>query len=662
MLQAASQHTVHRSGMKPHKVPSKQLQTAEKAWQEGVALSRKGQHAAACVQFEKAVKLNPQDSLFWTNYANSLNKLGRWDSAIDAARHATQADPCSLIANQMLAQLHRDRRQHEQALDVLRSLPASVKRDARHHLLIGACLSDMGQHKEAVQEFLSSLMLKHDSREAYSQMGFCLGRLRQHREAAECFRTLNVLEPTLLSAAMYAPHYSAWACDWDGVDADRNSLADTIDRLHEGADQEAISPFCLLSITDDAQLQKAVAVWDMRRYAHVKPMARSDFPKRDPQARIRVGMVSSDFHHHATSMLLAEVLEKLDRENFEIFLYSHGIDDGSDLRKRVVAAADHFIECGPMKPHEQAEAIRADRIDVLFELKGFTLDSRLATFAFRAAPIQVAWLGYPGTCGAPFIDYIIGDPIVTPLSAQENYTENIAQMPVTYQPNDTTRHRDVTRTRAECGLPEDAFVFGCFNQSYKYTREVFDSWCRILNRVPNSVLWLLVPDEPVRAQLRKEARQRGISPERLYFANFEKTHRHRQRLALADIALDTFPCGGHTTTSDTLWAGVPVLSLMGQTFASRVAGSLLNAVNLPELVCDNATEYEDKAVALALDRTRLSQVREGLLAARDTAPLFDSTRFATDLGNLLQRMVARSDQGLDPAPLPAIHTEQEGQA
>ncbi len=662
MLSAASQHTVQRSGMKPHKAPSKQLQSAEKAWQEGVTLSRKGQHAAACLQFEKAVKLNPKDSLFWTNYANALSKARRWDEAVQAAIKATQADPESLIANQMLAQLYRDRRQNQQALDVLRTLPVDVKRDARHHLMMGACLSDMGEHKEAVQEFLSSLIFKHDSREAYSQMGFSLGRLRQHREAAECFRILNELEPTLLAAAMYAPHYSAWACDWDGVDADRTRLADTIDRLHDGASQDAISPFCLLSITDDPQLQKLAAAWDMRRYEHVKPMARIDFPKRDPHARIRVGMVSSDFHHHATSMLLAEVLEKLDRKKFEIFLYSHGIDDESDLRKRVVTAADHFIECGPMKPHEQAEAIRADRIDVLFELKGFTLDSRLATFAFRAAPIQVAWLGYPGTCGAPFIDYIIGDPVVTPLSAQENYTENIAQMPVTYQPNDTTRHRDVTRTRAECGLPENAFVFGCFNQSYKYTREVFDSWCRILKRVPNSVLWLLVPDEPVRVQLRKEAQRRGISLDRLYFANFEKTHRHRQRLALADIALDTFPCGGHTTTSDTLWAGVPVLSLMGQTFASRVAGSLLSAVGLPELICANASEYEDKTVALALDRARLTQVRDSLLAARDTAPLFDSTRFANDMGDLLQRMVERSDQGLGPAPLPAAHTEQEGQA
>ncbi|MGE5451561.1 MAG: tetratricopeptide repeat protein [Acidobacteriota bacterium] len=658
MVRSAARQAGHKIGGISPKHANQHVQAAHKAWTEGAALTKQGQHAAACHKYEQAVQLEPRDALYRTNYASALNKIGRWDDAVAQARQAVELDPCSLIANQLLAQLHRDRRMHEQALTILQSLPDSVPKDAQHHLLIGACLSDMGKHKEAIPSFLNCLTLKVDSREAYTQMGFCLAKLRQYKQAAECFRTITTLEPTLLSAALYAPHYRAWACDWDGVDEERNRLADTIDRLTEDVEGEAISPFCLLSITDDAELQKWMAMWDMRRYRPIKAAERSSFPKRDLNARIRVGMVSSDFHHHATSMLLVEVLEKLDRSRFEIFLYSHGIDDGSDLRKRVVASADHFIECGPMKPREQAAAIRGDRIDILFELKGFTLDTRIATFAFRCAPIQVAWLGYPGTCGAPFIDYIVGDPVVTPMSAQHFYTEHIAQMPVTYQPNDTSRHRDVTRTRAECGLPEGALVFGCFNQSYKVTREIFDSWCRILQRVPNSVLWLLVPDDSVRDQLRKEATRRGIDASRLYFANFEKTDRHRQRLALADIALDTFPCGGHTTTSDTLWAGVPVVSLMGNTFASRVAGSLLSAVHLSELACTTAQAYEDTAVSLATDRVRLQKMRADLLASRDTAPLFDSTRFAKDLGELMLRMVERNDQGLDPAPLPAL----EGQA
>lgn len=653
MLHAGAHQQLKRTGTKAHKRTIQRVNEAEQAWKEGVALTKARQHQAAVDKFAQAVKLQPEDPLYWTNYASALNKIGRWSDAVEAARKATQLDPDSLIGNQLLAQLHRDRRQHQDALDILQSLPAAVTRDARHHLLMGACLSDMGRHQEAIPEFLACLSLKHDSREAYSQMGFSLAKLRQHKQAAECFRTISILEPSLLSAALYAPHYRAWACDWNGLDEDKNRLADVIDRQHPGVDSEAISPFCLLSFSDDPGLQRAVAEWDMRRYQHVKPNDRKAFAKRDPNARIRVGMVSCDFHHHATSMLLVEVLEKLDRNRFEIFLYSHGIDDQSDLRKRVVATADHFIECGPMKPQEQAAAIQADRIDILFELKGFTLDSRLATFAFRPAPIQVAWLGYPGTCGAPFIDYIIGDPLVTPIAAQPFYSENIAQMPVTYQPNDTSRTKEASRTRLECGLPADALVFGCFNQSYKFTRDMFGSWCRILKKVPGSILWLLVPDEPVRQQLRVEAGRRGVDPSRLYFADFEKTERHRRRLPLIDVALDTFPCGGHTTTSDTLWAGVPVVSLMGQTFASRVAGSLLNAVGLSDLICTTPEQYESKAIELATHAEVRTALKNQLMEARDTAPLFDSTRFAQDLGQLMLRMVERQDQGLDPAPLPA---------
>lgn len=658
MLRASAPHAGRKTGMKPPKAGKHAKPTAETCWKEGVTLSRQGQHGQACEQFARAVQLNPRDALYWTNYASALNKCCRWDDAVAAARRGVEIDPESLIANQLLAQLHRDRRLHAEALSILRSLPETVAKDAQHHLLMGACLSDMGEHKDAVDAFLNCIALRYDHHEAYTQLGFSLAKLRQYKQAAECFRTVTTLEPNLLSAALYAPHYRAWACDWAGVDEEKTRLADALDRLTEDTQNEAISPFCLLSVTDDAELLKFLATWDMRRYRHVKPAALSSFPKRDPHARIRVGMVSCDFHHHATTMLLVEVLEKLDRNRFEVFLYSHGIDDQSDLRKRMVATADHFIECGPMKPKEQADVIRADHIDILFELKGFTLDTRLATFAYRPAPIQVAWLGYPGSCGAPFIDYIIGDPVVTPMGAQHFYTEHIAQMPVTYQPNDTSRHRDATRTRAECGLPDNALVFGSFNQSYKVTRDVFDSWCRILKRVPNSVLWLLIPEQVTQDVLRQEALRRGVEPSRLYFAKFEKTDKHRQRLGLADIALDTYPCGGHTTTSDTLWAGVPVVSLMGDTFASRVAGSLLNAVHLGDLACSSWQRYEDMAVGLALDSSRLQEVRQGLLDCRDTAPLFDSTRFAKDLGDLMLRMVDRSDRGLEPAPLPAL----EGQA
>lgn len=625
---------------------------AHASWKQGLSNAKSGDWLSACACYKDAVESAPGDALYWLNYANALSKLGQRSDAIDAAKRSIELDPTSSVAYRVLAQAYRELRRLDDAISVLDSLPAGVERDAQHHVLRGACLAELHRHQEAVEAFICALQLSDDNRDAYSQLGFSFRALRQHAEAAECFRTLVILNPKALDMALYAVHFSAWVCDWDAVDQDKARLADVIDGLNDSDVTEPISPFCLLSVSDDAELQKWMAVWDMRRYAHLTGV-QFEGGVRDASKRIRVGMVSCDFHHHATSMLLVEVLERLDRNKFEVFLYSHGPDDGSALRQRIVASADHFVECGVMSPKEQAARIRGDRIDVLFELKGFTQDTRLATFAYRPAPVQVAWLGYPGTCGAPFIDYIIGDPLVTPLTAQGNYTECIAQMPVCYQPNDSSRHKEFTRSRADYGLPSDATVLACFNQSYKITRELFDSWCRILQRVPTAVLWLLVPDEPVRQRLRREAVLRGVDPSRLYFANFEKTNIHRQRIALADLALDTFPCGGHTTTSDTLWSGVPVVSLMGQTFASRVAGSLLSAVGLPELICESFSEYENTVVTLAYEHGRRESLRQALLNARDHAALFDSAKFAKDLGGLIERMVNRLDQCLKPAPLPA---------
>lgn len=658
MLRGAVHQSGQQASMRASRPKTKNEVRAEKLWSQGVAWTRQKQHGKACECYEQATKLVPGDALYWTNYASALNKLSRSDEAIAACQRAQQLDDQSIVANQLLAQIHRDRREFEQALKILRSLSSEVKWDARHHLLTGTTLSDLGRHQEAIPEFLNCLTLDHANREAYSQMAFSLAKLRQYKQAAECFRTINILEPHALSAALYAPHYRAWACDWDGLDEDKSRLADTIDGLGKHYDDEAISPFCLLSFSDDPALQKWMALWDMQRFDKVVPLDGGTFQKREAGQRIKVGFVSSDFHHHATSMLLVEVLEKLDRQQFEIYLYSHGIDDGSALRQRVIKAADHFIECGPMPRDIQARMIKDHRIDVLYELKGFTLDTRLSMFAYRPAPIQVAWLGYPGTCGASFIDYIIGDSVVTPMVDQENFTECIAQMPWSYQPNDTSRVRAVARSRAECGLPEDALVFGCFNQSYKITRETYDAWARILLRVPRGILWLLVPDEQVRQTLRAEMRRRGVDPARIYFADFEKIDLHRRRLALVDVALDTFPCGGHTTTSDALWAGVPLISLIGRTFASRVAGSLLNAVGLADLTCETYAEYEDKAVFLAEHADVRQTLREHLAASRDSAPLFDSTRYAKDLGDLMIRMVERFDQGLPPAPLAAQPSEE----
>jgi predicted O-linked N-acetylglucosamine transferase (SPINDLY family) len=381
------------------------------------------------------------------------------------------------------------------------------------------------------------------------------------------------------------------------------------------------------------------------------PALRSDWaPGR---RRLRVGYVSADFHGHATTILMAEMLERHDRERFDVRLYSHGPDDGSSMRRRIEAACEGFVETRSWTDLQIAQRIRDDGIDLLVDLKGHTRDNRLGIFAYRPAPLQASFLGYPGTTGVRAMDYLIGDAIVTPLAHAADYSEKLAQMPVCYQPNDRQRLLPEAPSRASQGLPDEALVLCGFNQPYKISPEVLDSWCRLLLALPQAVLWLLEWTPQALMNLRREATQRGVDPQRLIGAPRVSPQVHMARLRLADLFVDTWPCNAHTTASDALWAGVPIVTQQGQTFASRVCASLLHAVGTPELVCDDTTQYEATVRALAADAPRRAALRAHLARARDSAPLFDSERFARDIEALYLRMATRHAQGLPPEHLPA---------
>jgi predicted O-linked N-acetylglucosamine transferase (SPINDLY family) len=350
---------------------------------------------------------------------------------------------------------------------------------------------------------------------------------------------------------------------------------------------------------------------------------------------------------------MAQVLERHDRSRFEVFVYSHGRSDGSAMRQRIEGAAEHFADLQASSIADMAHRIRDDEIDILVDLKGYTQHSRPPLFAMRAAPLQVSYLGFPGTTGADYIDYVIGDPVVTPLEHAPFYSEKIAQLPGCYQCNDGTRPIPRPPSRSSQGLPEDGFVFCAFNQPYKISPEVFDVWCRLLNAVPGSVLWLLAWNKDAPIALRREAQARGVDPSRIIFAPSVPQSEHLDRIGCADIFLDTWPCNAHTTASDALWAGLPVLTLSGRTFASRVAGSLMRAVGLPELVCDDVSGYEGLARELASDRGRLEQLRARVRDARHTSSLFDGTVTARGLELVFERMWERALSGQSPEHLPA---------
>jgi protein O-GlcNAc transferase len=407
-----------------------------------------------------------------------------------------------------------------------------------------------------------------------------------------------------------------------------------------------VEPFVFLSTPGTAAQQLVTSqTWSAKL---PRGQAFSHSAPRRP-GRIRIGYLSADFRKHATAFLMAELFERHNRDRFEIYAYSYGYDDHSDVRQRLINAFDHFVEFRSTPLKESAQRIFEDDIDILIDLKGYTGGVRTEILVDRPAPIQVNYVGYPGTMGADFIDYIIGDPFVTPMEHQANYSEKIVQLPGSYQPNDTKRPiSDKPFTRAQFGLPEQGFVFCSFNGAYKISPTFFAVWMRLLNATPGSVLWMLATNSIVEANLRREAAAHGVAPERLIFTPGLDNPEHLARHRFADLFVDTAPINAHTTASDALWAGLPVVTCAGEPFASRVAGSLLRAVGLPELITTRIEDYEALALQLAANPDRLREFRDRLARNRLSSPLFDIGSYTRALESAYQRMFDIRQAGQPP--------------
>lgn len=627
----------------------------------GRELLRKGQVSQAQAQFAQAVRADPDHQLGWLLLAQCDHRLRQTGPAIDHLREAFRLDRGDAQVCQLLADCLLEAHRHAEVIEALQALGLHTERSAHWHLSKARAHLALQDFEGTVRECSAALGKAGDDpamrHQALQGLGHGLMKCNGHVEAAWCYRMLLDTNPLDFGAALSAAHASSWACDWAGLAGDFERLRLCIEQVEASglAPVTGRSPFALITLTDDPGILRWAAAHTYREHcAGLSPVPHDPTrPVPRPNGKVRIGLVSSDFHVHATSILLAECLEGMDRDRFALYFYSGGLDDRSDLRARVRRTATCWVETADLSTAELVARIRADEIGVLLDMKGYTLGARMDVLMHRPAPLQVSWLGYPGTTGADCLDYVIGDPVLTPLQTQPHFSECIAQMPHCYQPNDSTRTRPEVVSRAQCGLPEDAFVFASFNMPYKIVPEVFEAWCRILQATPGAVLWLLVEQMPARVRLQEAARQHGVDPQRLVFAPFLVPEQHRARLPQADLCLDTFPCGGHTTASDALWAGVPVLALLGESFASRVAGSLLHSLGVPELACRDIHAYMQTAAALAQDPAAFRVLKARLEEGRLRSPLFDGRRFAADLGRLLQRMVARQDAGLPPVPLAA---------
>ncbi len=520
---------------------------------------------------------------------------------------------------------------------------------------LGNAQRELGRPKEALKSFLASVKIAPDDADTLNNLGNVYRELGQLDQAILSYKQALQINPDLHHALAHLVHQQQHICDWQDLEHNIEMVRNIVRTIPSAR----ISPFAFLSMPGTTSEEQKICAnhWVKNQYASLVSLSEElNFQHqtecRNKNQKIKIGYISADFRLHPLAFLITELIELHDRNQFEVIAFSFGIDDKTSARIRLEKAFDAFYDIRFLTDVEAANKIHACGIDILVDLTGFTQTSRSGIAALKAAPINVNWLGFPGSMGLvpasanhqeqslarPLFDYLISDDFITPPATAKYYAETLISLPNCYQPND--RHRPVGKkpSREACGLPEGAFVFCCFNQSFKITPAIFTVWMHILKVQTDSVLWLLECNVWAKQNLNAEAAKHDIQPHRIIFAPRVSIADHLARHVHADLFLDTLPYNAHTTCSDALWMGVPVLTCTGTTFASRVAGSLLNACNLPELITDNLSVYEEKALELAKNKETLSHLKQKLLANKATAALFDTTLFAHNLENSYIRM------------------------
>jgi protein O-GlcNAc transferase len=614
----------------------------------GTALDRAGRLEEAVECFRRAHLLDPAYVRPLVNLGRVLRLQGRASEALASLEQAFVLAPQSPAALTNLGFVLTDLGRNAEAIECLQRAIALEPGLAEAHHGLGKALLSAGDTSTALVSLQRAVTMKPSLLEARLPLAISLLLLQRLAEArAELERVLEA-RPDDPQALIELLNCSMRMCDWRCVE----QVLQRIRSIPGGTAR--VTPFVLMGVCDAPEQHLEAA----RTRAQAVLRDRIPLPAAATRnhGRIRLAYVSGDFHTHATALLIAELFELHDRSGFEVLGVSLGREDGSLLRRRVLGA---FAECLDAKNKSDVEVaawLREREVDIAVDLKGYTTFSRPGIFAYRPAPVQVSYLGYPGTMAAPFIDYVIADPWVIPEVEQPFYTEKVAYLPDSYQVNDRRRRvAENSPDRVEAGLPEGGFIFCCFNNSWKITAPMFDVWMRLLSAVPGSVLWLLEDNAWSAQNLRREAAVRGVAPERLIFAARAPNEIHLARHRLADLFLDTLPYNAHTTTSDALWAGLPVVTCAGRSFASRVAASLLSAAGLQELIARSLHEYEALALELARSPDRLHALRAGLTARRDGSALFDTPRFCRHLEAAYRHMWLLHGEGRAPETFSVRH-------
>jgi predicted O-linked N-acetylglucosamine transferase (SPINDLY family) len=623
---------------------------AEALNNRGAVLSELKRFDEALASYDRALAVQPDHAEVLNNRGNVLSELKRFEDALVSYDRALAILPDYFEAwynrGAALSELKRFDEalaSHDRALSLR---PDSA--DALNNR--GNALRDLKRFDDSLASYDAALTVRPDFAEALYNRGNALSGLKRFDEALASYDRALAIRPDYAFLPGWRLFCRMAICDWRGIADDFSRLAEAIE-----SGESASSPSVVLATPLSAAQQKQCAEIFIRANHPPNPLL-GKFPGSYKHDRIRLGYFSADFHNHATAYLMAELFERHDQARFELNAFAFGPPNNDAMRTRLKRSFDRFIEIGAVSDQDAALLARSLEIDIAIDLKGFTEGSRTEIFAMGAAPIQVNYLGYPGTMGAGYIDYLIADPTLIPPEQRRHYAEKIVYLPDCYQVNDAKRMiAGKNFTRNECGLPEKGFVFCCFNNSYKIAPALFDIWMRLLNEVEGSVLWLLEDNASATKNLRAEAQSRGVAPERLVFAKRIDLPRHLARHRAADLFLDTLPYNAHTTASDALWAGLPVLTCLGETFAGRVAASLLHAIGLPELISRDLGAYEARALELAANPEKLQLLRERLSENRLTQALFDTARFTRHIESAYAAMWERHRAGFPPEH---IHVER----
>jgi predicted O-linked N-acetylglucosamine transferase (SPINDLY family) len=650
----------------------------------GIALSAQQRHPEAIAFLEEAARRHPGDAQFWENLALCQRQLGRFDVAESSLRRSLALRPSSVEALNALGSVLRSCGRLDEAEQAYRRASVLAPQHAATQFNLGKVLLPLGRLSEAEACFRRAIALNPSDPASEAQLGTVLNLRGDHLGAVDAaHRALGLVTPansssdllniiatvlgaggrrgeasnifrrtradeTSVALAFAALSAARSACDWE--------LSDRIEASCKSASEppwasNECSPFTMLMMESATPEQLLIGARSYaQQFVDIAPQLKRPVMAR-PKDRLRIGYLSGDFCNHAVSHLFVGVVEAHDRCRFEIVAYDYSpqVDDG--YRRRLVSGFERMVALHELGDDAAAQRIADDECHIVVDLKGWTAGTRGHILAARPAPIQAQWLGYPGTLGAPWIDYIVADRELIRPGEERYFSEQVIRLPGTYQPTDNKRAVAQAPSKIDAGLPERAFVFCSFNQSFKITRNIFEIWMELLHAVEGSVLWLLELDPEAKHALLAFAADKGVEKERVIFAPWVTVPEHLARLSHADLGLDCFPYGSHTTASDALWGGLPIVALAGDTFASRVSSSILAAAGLRDLVTTSFDEYRELALRLATERIALAKLRSRVRDCRDTSALFDTAAFTRHLEAAFSTIWDRHVAGLPAAPV-----------